>query len=86
MHARMKTVMDTASRRLGMKRRIKIMKIEEIRQAIKQLAQSQGFYGRLDRTLTEIETEDTARYTQIVAEFEAQNFKDVVDLVLYLEG
>lgn len=62
------------------------MKIEEIRQAIKQLAQSQGFYGRLDRTLSELQEEDIDRYEQIVAEFEAQNFKDVVDLILYLEG
>jgi len=86
MLARTKVVMGTAPRRLGMKRRIKIMKIEEIRQAIKQLAQSQGFYGRLDRTLSELQDEDIDRYEQVVAEFEAQNFKDVVDLILYLEG
>lgn len=66
--------------------KIKQMKINEIRQTIKQLAQSQGFYGRLDRSLSELQEEDIDRYEQVAAELESQNFKDAVDLILYLEG
>ena len=84
-------VMDTAPRRLMMNRRIKQMKIKqmkinEIRQTIKQLAQSQGFYGRLDRSLSELQEEYIDRYEQVAAELESQNFKDAVDLILYLGG
>lgn len=52
---------------------------EEILEAIKDLAKSQGYYGRL---LEAIEEEDET----ILDDLEAQNFNDVVDRVLFLES
>ena len=50
----------------------------EIRQAIRQLAKSQGFYCRLLQAIDE--------NPAILDELEAQNFKDSLDMVLYIEG
>ena len=49
----------------------------EIRQAIRQLAKSQGFYCRLLSAIDE--------NPEILDVLEEQNFKDTLDLVLYLE-
>lgn len=55
---------------------------EQILNAIKELAQSQGLYGRLYRDLT-----DGSESAEIMLnELVEQNFKDKVDLVLYIEG
>lgn len=51
---------------------------EEILENIRMLAKSQGFYGRILRA---IEEDDS-----ILDTLEEQNFKDVIDLVLYLES
>ena len=56
------------------------MKANEILEAIKMLAKSQGFYGRL---LNAIETSEEGE--DILAELESENFKDPVDLVMFLE-
>lgn len=65
------------------------MKEKEILQTIKMLANSQGFYGRLYRDLMEMKNSDNeidnANYYECIEELEKQNFKDGVDLVLYLE-
>ena len=58
------------------------MNREQILEAIRDLAKSQGFYGRL---LYNIET-DPEGAERVLDNLEAQNFKDVIDLVLYLEG
>lgn len=58
------------------------MNKQEILNSIKSLASSQGFYGRLYEQLTD-ESEDSERF---LSELEAQNFKDSVDLILYLES
>lgn len=58
------------------------MNEEQILNAIKELAQSQGFYGRLYRDLT-----DGSKQAEIILNtLVEQNFKDKVDLVLYIEG
>lgn len=51
---------------------------EQILSVIRTLAMSQGFYGRL---LEAIEEDDS-----ILDKLEEQNFGDVVDLVMYIEG
>ena len=56
------------------------MKANEILETIKMLAKSQGFYGRL---LNAIETSEEGE--DILAELESKNFKDPVDLVMFLE-
>lgn len=57
------------------------MNRKEILNAISNLSSSQGFYGRLYEQLTN-ESEDSERF---LSELEAQNFKDSVDLIMYLE-
>jgi hypothetical protein len=58
------------------------MNREQILEAIRDLAKSQGFYGRF---LYNIEN-DPEGAERVLDNLEAQNFKDVIDLVLYLEG
>ncbi len=58
------------------------MKKEDILKAIRSLAASQGFYDRLLRMLTSDEL-DAIAYLQYLEE---QNFKDTVDLVMFLES
>ena len=48
---------------------------DAILQVFRDLAQSQGFYGRLLENITE----DGLQY------LEDQNFKDVIDLILFIE-
>lgn len=48
---------------------------DEILQVFRSLAKSQGFYGRLLRDITE----EGLQY------LEDQNFKDVLDLILFIE-
>ena len=58
------------------------MKKKEILNAIKSLAASQGFYSRLLISLSSNEP-DSVAYLEYLEE---QNFKDVVDLVMFLES
>lgn len=54
------------------------MNKNEILNSVKSLASSQGFYGRLYEELTN--NDEALTY------LEEQNFKDVVDMVLFLES
>lgn len=58
------------------------MKFEEILNGIKELAKSQGFYGRLYRDLME----DKELMENFKKATERQNFTDIVDFVMWLEG
>lgn len=59
------------------------MKEREILETFRQLARSQGFYGRLLGAIEDMAEDD---YRELFDILESQNFKDPVDLVLYLEG
>lgn len=59
------------------------MNKEQILAAIKDLAKSQGFYSRL---LGSIEEADEETRNKFLRNLEAQKFRDVVDLVIYLES
>ena len=59
------------------------MKRDEILETIRSLAQSQGSYGRL---LSDLENMPKELYNTVMADLEAQNFKDIVDLIMYIEG
>ena len=61
------------------------MNREDILNAIRMLAQSQGFYGRLLARILEVKEYDPDTYEEFMAELEAQNFGDPVDMVLYFE-
>ena len=58
------------------------MKFKDILEGIKSLANSQGFYGRLYESIMENE-EKKEQFKEIVEE---QNFNDMVDFVMWLEG
>ena len=58
------------------------MKREEIMETIKSLASSQGLYSRLYRDLMELDEE---KYNEVMTELESQNFKDGIDLIMYIE-
>ena len=58
------------------------MKREEIMETIKTLASSQGLYSRLYRDLMALDEE---KYNEIMTELESQNFKDAVDLIMFIE-
>ena len=61
------------------------MKREDILNAIAELAQSQGFYGRLLRDILNIRAEDPDRYEELMEHLEAQKFGDMLDMVLFFE-
>lgn len=61
------------------------MKIEQIMQTILELSHSQGFYRRLYRDLMGIKNTDEIAWGYVVETLEAQNFKEPLDLILYLE-
>ena len=59
-----------------------IMNKEQILNSIKTMAASQGFYGRLYERLTDGSDEANESMDML----ESQNFKDIVDLVLFIES
>ena len=58
------------------------MSRQQILDTFRSLAKSQGFYGRL---LDYIDSMDEGERDTYLLDLERQNFKDAVDLVLYLE-
>lgn len=58
------------------------MNSSEILTTIKQLAQSQGFYGRLLFNINELEAD---KRDELFTILEAQQFNDPLDLVLFFE-
>lgn len=54
---------------------------EKILDAIRSLAASQGFYGRLYESLTD----GSEQADEFLNTMEKQNFGDVVDMVMWLE-
>ena len=59
------------------------MTFNQIIDGIEDLARSQGFYGRLLDAIFTLPEEDLER---LAVEWEAQNFQDMVDFILYIEG
>ena len=61
------------------------MKYEEIKEVIKSLASSQGFYGRQLRFLEEIEKNEE-QFEEVKKVLEEQNFKEPLDIVMWFES
>lgn len=61
------------------------MDIEQIMVAIRSLAESQGYYGRLYNELLEMQTNDPDKWEEVKNTLEAQNFNDTLDMVMYFE-
>lgn len=58
------------------------MTFNQIIDGIEDLARSQGFYGRLLDDIFILPEEDLER---LAIEWEAQNFSDMLDFILYIE-
>jgi hypothetical protein len=71
---------EIQNRELRIAENDKPMSKEEILSFIEQMSYSQGFYGRLLRDIAEDED------GEILKTLEKQNFKDLLDLVMFLEG
>ena len=61
------------------------MKMKEIKETIKSLASSQGFYGRLLASIETMEEMFPQDYKKLAEELESQNFQNAVDLIMYIE-
>lgn len=61
------------------------MKMDEIISVIEMLSHSQGFYGRLLRSIYELKQENETEYNELKNYLESQNFSDTLDVVLFLE-
>lgn len=59
------------------------MKRTEIEKIMRSLAMSQGLYGRILNNINSLSEEEQE---SVWNELESQNFKDAVDLVMYIEG
>lgn len=61
------------------------MDIEQIMAAIRSLAQSQGYYGRLYNELQNLQTNDPDKWEEVKNTLEGQHFNDTLDMVMYFE-
>lgn len=61
------------------------MTMEDILNTIEMLSHSQGFYGRLLLSIYELQDNNPEKYEELVAEWEAKEFKDALDFILYIE-
>ena len=59
------------------------MNREQILDAFRSLARSQGFYGRL---LEQIDSVDEETREAFLSDLESRKFRNVVDLVMWIEG
>jgi len=59
-----------------------MMNRNDIKQVFIDLSKSQGFYGRLLRNIDELEDDEKEEYW---TNLEQQNFKDSLDLILFIE-
>ena len=62
-----------------------MMKMKEILNTIKDLASSQGSYGRLFEDLRQLQESNPEAYERLAEDWEKEGFETSLDLVLYLE-
>lgn len=62
------------------------MKIDEILNLFRNLAMSQGFYGRLLANIEELKKNDEESYENFVSMMESKNFQNPLDVILFVEG
>lgn len=65
---------------------MKAMKRSDILNTISDLSKTQGFYSRLKHNLEELFENDRESYDSYLNNLEDKQFKDPVDLVMYLES
>lgn len=62
------------------------MKMNEIINVIEMLSHSQGFYGRLLRSIYELKQENEEEYNELIDYLESQNFSDTLDVVMFFDS
>lgn len=62
------------------------LKRNDILEIFKDFSKSQGFYGRLLNNLNDLKENDLSTYEKYMKNLEDHEFKDAVDLVLYIES
>ena len=58
---------------------------EQIMQVIRNLAKSQGLYGRLLYDIQELQNNNPEEADRLFSVLEAQKFNDELDIILYFE-
>lgn len=61
------------------------MSFDKILELIKQLARSQGSYGRLLQNIMELKENDSESYEELKEHWENLHFKDWMEFILYIE-
>lgn len=61
------------------------MKMNDIMSVIEMLSHSQGFYGRLLRSIYELKQENETEYNELKNYLESQNFSDSLDVIMFFE-
>ena len=62
-----------------------MLKRDDILKTFEGLSRSQGLYGRLLRQLYDMKENDPDAYERYMQELEDQEFKDELDLIMYIE-
>ena len=62
------------------------MTFEQVMAAIRDLAKSQGFYGRLYYSIMELEQNNSEEFAYFKADIEGQHFTDIVEILDYFES
>lgn len=61
------------------------MTFEQVMGVIKELAKSQGFYGRIYYSIMELEQTNPDEFAYFREDIEGQHFTDVIDIINYFE-
>ena len=60
-----------------------VFDFDDVINVLAELSNSQGFYGRLLRDVSEMDDDEFAEFEYII---ESQNFTSVLDVVMFFEG
>ena len=59
---------------------------DDVMDVIISLSQSQGYYGRLLRSIAELRDDDEEAFDELVVKIESEEFISVLDVIMYFEG
>ena len=62
-----------------------VLEFSDVINILSELSQSQGFYGRLLRDIAETKKEAPEYFDMFVEEIESQNFRTMLDVIMYFE-
>ena len=60
--------------------------LEVFKNTIWSLSYSQSFYGRIRKQIEYMEEQDIPEYYELIDGINKENFKDSLDVIMYLEG